>query len=615
MVKRGQRMRSTARWLARSLLVLAACLALVTAGCGGGDANRTPDSASLPPGIQAGSVATGWWSMTGSMAVARFGHTATLLPSGKVLVAGGATYPDGNGATAELFDPATGTWSATGSMSVARELATATLLPNGKVLVAGGYTRVLFSDVVELASAEVYDPATGTWSAVDPMHTTRAQHTATLLRNGKVLIAGGFSNSPYGASASAELYDPATATWSVTGSLATPRDGQTATLLASGQVLVTGGYSSDAVPFLASAEVYNPSTGTWSTTGSLAAGRFYHTATLLPGGQVLVAGGHNVSGDVGPETYDPHTGTWTPTGPTATGHNEHIATLLPSGKVLIAGGYSSVTIIPGAELYDPLTRTWSPTGAMNVGRVRHTATLLGNGKVLVAGGDSGPADGSAELYQSSGTATTTALSASPNPAWLARPVRFTATVTPAPSAGTVSFHDGGSPIPVCQGLTLIAGRATCLVNFSGTGAHNIVAIYSGAGEFTGSTSQVLTEIVTSTPCESLAGCNLNKLNLSKAELTGANLSGSNLNRVTAIDATFVNVDLSMANLNGADLTAADLSGANLSGANLNGANLTAANLTGALTAGANFNKATWSNTTCPDGTNSVAHGNTCMGHL
>src|ERR1700682_2455786 len=125
------------------------------------------------------------WSPTASMATGRYNHTATLLPSGKVLVAGGCCAPSVF-ASAELYDPVTGTWSPTASMATARYLHTATLLPSGKVLVAGGV-----GSSGSLASAELYDPVTGTWSPAASMATARYNHTATLLPGGKVLVAGG----------------------------------------------------------------------------------------------------------------------------------------------------------------------------------------------------------------------------------------------------------------------------------------------------------------------------------------------------------------------------------------------------------------------------------------
>ncbi|HYH96540.1 Ig-like domain-containing protein [Hyalangium sp.] len=302
------------------------------------------------------------WSFTGALTTTRLYHTATLLPSGKVLVTGGY----GGWSSAEVYDPATGAWSPTGSMAMGRNHHRATLLPSGKVLVTGGTD--LFGN--DLASAEVYDPATGTWSPTSSMAGPRQQHIATLLPSGKVLVIGGYR---WGSSLpSAAVYDPATGVWSPTGSLATARYGHTATLLPSGKVLVTGGMSTRG-----SAEVYDPAIGAWSPTDSMAMSRYGHTATLLPSGKVLVAGGHDTMYSA--EVYDPATGAWTLTGSMAKGRYSHSATLLPSGKVLVTGRSSS-------ELYDPATGAWSPTGSMATARDTHRATLLSSGNVLVSGG-------------------------------------------------------------------------------------------------------------------------------------------------------------------------------------------------------------------------------------
>ncbi len=208
-----------------------------------------------------------------------------MLPNGKVLVAGGNSGSDAI-ANAELYDPASGSWTPTGSLATARSGCTATLLPNGKVLAAGG-----LNNGSALASAELYDPATGTWSPTGSLITGRySDNAGTLLPDGKVLFAGGYSTSSV--LKTAELYDPVAETWSATGSLSIARAGCDSTLLPSGKVLVEGGNDIDSFP-LASAELYDPASGTWTTTGSLSTSRVGHTATLLPNGQVLVAGGRN----------------------------------------------------------------------------------------------------------------------------------------------------------------------------------------------------------------------------------------------------------------------------------------------------------------------------------
>ncbi len=226
---------------------------------------------------------TGLWTPTGSMATPRDSHTDTRLPNGRVLVAGGITnFPLGGLASAELYDPATRTWLPAGSMANARANHTETLLPGGKVLVVGGETDV---NGTALASAELYDPAAGTWMPTGSLTGARKMHTATLLPNGKVVVAGGQggdnSRQPL---ASAELYDPATGTWSSTGALGNARFDHTATFV-DGGVLVVGGSDN------AGAERYDPATGTWSPAGSLATARSEHTTILLSDGNVLVAGG------------------------------------------------------------------------------------------------------------------------------------------------------------------------------------------------------------------------------------------------------------------------------------------------------------------------------------
>jgi hypothetical protein len=209
------------------------------------------------------------------------------------------------------------------------------------------------------------------------LNTPRGQHTATLLPNGQVLVTGGLGNIL--APNSAELYDPARGTWSVTGSLNTPRSGHTATLLLNGTVLVIGGDGGHN-----SVELYDPATGTWSVTGSLNTPRSGHTATLLHNGQVLVTGGFGASNSA--ELYDPVKGTWSITASLNTRRAGYSATLLPNGKVLVAGGSDGPSYLNSAELYDPLTGTWNFTANLNTPRAGHTATLLPEGKVLAVGG-------------------------------------------------------------------------------------------------------------------------------------------------------------------------------------------------------------------------------------
>ena len=211
----------------------------------------------------------GTFTAGGNMITPRFLHTATLLLDGRVLVAGGdSSYLPGQTAesSAELYDPTNGAFSPAGNMATPRDGHTATLLPNGKVLIAGGGPRINGAGY-SLASAELYDPTTGTFARTGDMNVERTLHTATLLNDGKVLIAGGLrrvvgsSLSDITFLASAELYDPLTATFSATGSM-NDALADTATLLANGKVLITRGNPDGPPPYLSSAELYDPSTGT-----------------------------------------------------------------------------------------------------------------------------------------------------------------------------------------------------------------------------------------------------------------------------------------------------------------------------------------------------------------
>lgn len=360
----------------------------------------------------------GTWTLTGSMHQARGFHTATLLASGQVLIAGGChdpcsyTYADLNLASAEVYDPNTGRWKRTGSMHEPRIFHTATLLSDGRVLVAGG-CRTSTCTIV-FASAEIYDPRSGTWSVTGSMHEPRDAQTATLLPSGQVLVAGGVSAGSCGAGptcstllASAELYDPRTGAWALTHPMHAARDRHTATLLATGQVLVTGGFGAAIKP-LASAELYDPRTGTWALTGSLHQPRTVQSATLLRSGQVLVTGGWNGKRYLADtEIYHPRTGIWTITGSLHDPRDyeaEQTATLLGNGQVLVAGNTgASRSPLASAELYDPLTGRWTLTGSLHQARFAQTTTLLSNGEVLVAGGcrngdGSTPPFASAEIY-------------------------------------------------------------------------------------------------------------------------------------------------------------------------------------------------------------------------
>jgi hypothetical protein len=285
-----------------------------------------------PTGTAIPSSAQGTWTKTGSLNTARNSHTATLLLNSQVLVAGGRDSAGNTLTSAELYDPSTGKWTVTRSMATARQTHSATLLTNGDVLVAGGIFSFNINGTVTCnATAELYNSSTGQWTTTGNMTAPRCYHSATLLTDGTVLVAGGGTiSSPDN---SAEIYDPSKGTWKATGSMNVARAVTAATLLPSGQVLISGGNSTSAGG--RSAELY--SNGHWRLTTSMNVPRQSLTATLLTNGDVLVFGGSNLESNA-TEFYNPNPATRSRThcfcvSPPISGHTE---TLLPNGKVLIA---------------------------------------------------------------------------------------------------------------------------------------------------------------------------------------------------------------------------------------------------------------------------------------
>jgi len=356
-----------------------------------------PSANASPRPTDQSAPASASWTTTGAMiqglggpySVAVFaGNAATLLRDGTVLVAGGI-------GDARRFDPSTGQWSAAGPMVTHRQGETATLLLDGRVLVAGGTG----DDGTDLSSAELFDPTTGRWAATGSMSVIRSGHTATLLQDGRVLVTGGLSTDRtyrFPHLASAELYDPTSGLWTATGNMTQARWGHTATLLPDGKVLVAGGavFLPDGSGVFASAELYDPSSGRWTPTGSLAEGRVGHIAILLGNGRVLVLGGFvngSGGGSPSPEMFDPGTGTWAATANMTTIRSDYTATLLRDGRVLVAGGVAgpldgAQVPLASAELFDPREDNWTATPAMASARSGHFAVLLADGTVLVSGG-------------------------------------------------------------------------------------------------------------------------------------------------------------------------------------------------------------------------------------
>jgi uncharacterized protein YjdB len=261
------------------------------------------------------------------------------------------------------------------NMSSARYRHTATLLADGRALIAGG----IGSSGPSISGADLFDPIARTYSPTGSMVSPRSNHTATLLANGKVLIAGGFSDTTE--LSSAELYDPSTGLFTPAGNLNAPRQGHTATLLPNGMVLIAGGD-------VLTAELYEPGAGTFTQTGSLSAQRYKGTATLLGNGKVLFTGGSGSGYVATAELFDPSTGTFSGTGSMSASRAYHAAVLLNNGTVFIAGGYDGANTMSSTEIYDPATGAFTPAGSMSTARNAHRATVLPSGKVLVSGGES-----------------------------------------------------------------------------------------------------------------------------------------------------------------------------------------------------------------------------------
>ena len=311
---------------------------------------------------------------------------------------------------------ASGTWTSTGSMLSARDGHTATLLVNGKVLVAGGT-----NNGVALASAELYNRTTGTWASTGNMHVARTLARTVLLSNGWVLVVGGCINDCLsGTTNSAELYNPTAGSFTATGSMVQARAEFGVTLLANGQVLVAGGctaYDANGCSSTTNkAEIYNPATGTWKATTALRAARHAMTATLLASGKVLVAGGATAASDAlnSSEIYDPAAKTWTLGLKMVQARSDYASIMLGTGKVLFMGGENINGVsIKNAELYNPSSGKFTATGNMAATREEHTAVLLANGNVLVSGGNNKTLTtqtplASAELYNpTTGTWTAT----------------------------------------------------------------------------------------------------------------------------------------------------------------------------------------------------------------
>lgn len=335
--------------------------------------------------------ATNSWSSAGDTSIPRDGSTATVLPNGKVLVVGG----DETVASADLYDPVKNTWAPAATPHSARGGHTATLLKNGKVLIVGGLNAN--------PSVEIYDPASDAWTVAASVTGARSRFTSTLLQNGKVLVTSGESASlspPQASTTPPQLYDPESDSWTQAGTMNLYRSLYQATLLKDGRVLVVGGFGG-----VSSCEAYNPVTNSWSTVASLNTGRSHFTMVELANGKLMVVGGYaNGTFPKTTEIYDPILNTWSYGNSINTSRHFSTTIQLQDGRVMIAGGESSTNVYTAtAEILDPAAPSVSSAATMSALREQQVSVMLPNGNILVAGGykmNPNSVIGTAEIYHS-----------------------------------------------------------------------------------------------------------------------------------------------------------------------------------------------------------------------
>lgn len=336
------------------------------------------------------------WEMTAGMLATRADHTASLLPNGRVLLAGGR-HEIGYRLTAEIYDPGSRTWAATGSMAQSRSSHTATVLDGKSVLVTGGISLGALTTTYR-SSAEIYDIELGTWSSTGAMNSVRYRHRAVLLEDGGVLVIGG--GNATSSLKSIERYDPAAETFSPFGDTNSPRQSFEPVVLSDGKILLVGGYNQSPEAWLSSVELLDPATKQSTIVASIPGARAGHRAVLLLDGRALAFGGYNGASYLGSGAiYDPVANSWTSL-PVTTPRSAGSLTLLGHGQVLVVGGNGNGGHQSTTQLYDVVSHSWTSAGSLQHQRGDHTATRLLNGDVLIAGGIDGSTYlMSAEVYK------------------------------------------------------------------------------------------------------------------------------------------------------------------------------------------------------------------------
>jgi len=376
-----------------ALATLSVLLTLSVAASGLGRPVHNGDAADARKRLSSGVLV-----LASAMSAARAAHTATALPDGRVLVAGGLVEK-GFARSAEVWNVDAGRFAALPPMVVTRHSHTATMLPDGRVLIVGGYGE----GATTLAAAEVFDPATNSFASTGPLLAARAGHIAVLLDDGKVLIAGGVGPG-WDFLSSAELYDPATGRFLSRGRMSVARESHVGVRLLDGRVLIVGGHHGRRadITIHASAEIYDPAMGVFTRAGDMRTRRHKHDAVLLPDGHVLVIAGSDERDDRGmydsSELFDPKMATFIAGPQMKFARHKHAGTslVLPNGLVLIAGG------APQAEVYDPRARTFVVVAgaARMAGQFSAAAPLTGGGALITGGyGNGGGPRSSAWLYR------------------------------------------------------------------------------------------------------------------------------------------------------------------------------------------------------------------------
>lgn len=329
------------------------------------------------------------WSKTGSMNIQRAYHKSILLNDGRVLVSGGANYINWESnylASCEIYDPITEQWSLTDPLPIRRYFHTMTLLKDGRVLVTGGAYSQSGEPFTQLKSCAIYDPLTNHWIPVRNINYPRSGHTATLLKDGRVLVVGGnVSTSPTSDYfyKSCEIYDPLIDQWKIVDSLKYPRTHHSAALLPDGRVLIISGHYAVSYPnitYLKSCEVYDPINNIWTETDSIKLPQSGNSLVMLADGNIFISGGYYQNKYC--QLFLTSLMTWSFLGSMSVGRDNHTATVLSNGKILIVGGPN----VKNCEVFDPYLKTFSTTDSLPYDLFGHSAILLDNGKILVSGG-------------------------------------------------------------------------------------------------------------------------------------------------------------------------------------------------------------------------------------